>query len=196
MLSFASATLGFSAPAHAPAQPARADVRMESVADLEALAEKLNPAVGYYNPTPLAEMEFWGQSNEATIGFLRQAEIKHGRFAMAAFVGFIVQANGIKLSGYPYDTITATSPCEQWDQLPEAAKAQIILFIGILEVFSEHSYILKDQGQAHYMRGGKPGYFPSLKKGFGVHPVPFDLFDPLNFSKNRIEEDKAKKLNM
>ena len=47
-----------------------------------------------------------------------------------------------------------------------------------LEVFSEHSFILEKQGQKHYMKGGKPGYFPALTgdNGFGVHPVPFDLF--------------------
>ena len=46
------------------------------------------------------------------------------------------------------------------------------------------------------MKGGKPGFFPSLKKGFGVHPVPFDLYDPLGFSTNASPEKKAKGLNM
>ena len=115
---------------------------------------------------------------------------------MAGFVGFLVQANGIKFPWEPFRGITAASPCEQWDQLPEAAKYQIVLFIGFLEIFSEHSYILEAQGQKHYMRGGKPGYFPSLKQGFGVHPVPFDLFDPLDIMTNATPEQKAKRLNM
>jgi hypothetical protein len=34
------------------------------------------------------------------------------------------------------------------------------------------------------MRGGKPGFYPSLKKGGIPHPIPLDLFDPLGFSKN------------
>jgi hypothetical protein len=48
----------------------------ESKSDLEALAKKLNPVVGFYDPLNLAEAEFWGQTNEQTIGFLRHAEIK------------------------------------------------------------------------------------------------------------------------
>ena len=48
-------------------------------ADLESLAAKSNPALKYYDPLDLASTTIWGQSNEATIGFLRHAEIKHGR---------------------------------------------------------------------------------------------------------------------
>merc|ERR1719261_1251403 len=43
----------------------------------------------------------------------------------------------------------------------------------------------------HYMRGGKPGLFPSLKEAEGIpHPVPFDLFA------NDSEEKKARGLNV
>ena len=67
-----------SASAFAPAPTnSRASVAVqESKADLEALAADLNPIVKFYDPLNLAEAEFWGTTNEETIGFLRHAEIK------------------------------------------------------------------------------------------------------------------------
>lgn len=43
------------------------------------------------------------------------------------------------------------------------------------------------------MRGGTPGKFPDFsdRPDLIPHPVPFNLFDPFGFSKNRSEAAKA-----
>merc|ERR1719379_1018532 len=103
-----------------------------------------------------------------------------------------------------YSSFEGLSAPAVWDATPLAAKVQIILFVGFLEAWSETQYVPENDGQKHYMRGGKPGYFPTFDLGtpkddallgWGVaHPVPFNLYDPLNLSKNRSEEDKARGL--
>jgi hypothetical protein len=182
-----------------------ASAKME---DLEALAEELNPVIGFWDPLNLAEADFWEQGNDATVGFLRHAELKHGRVAMAAFVGFCVQSNDIvfpwKLTGDISfsDIAAAGGPPEQWDALPTAAKIQILLFIGFLEVWSENSGALEKDGNAHYMRGGVPGKFPGfngnsesgqwIQQGTVPHPT-LNLYDPfgLNSERSREELDKS-----
>ena len=140
--------------------PARASVSMESMDDLKALAVKLNPAVGYWDPLKLGEQEFWDNTNSETIGWLRHAEIKHGRVAMAGFVGYVVQSQGIRFPYAPFDGFAMdVSPVEQWDALPDVAKWQIILGVGFLEWWSELRLV---PGEAHYMKGGKPGYVPDF----------------------------------
>jgi len=188
----------------APRASAAATVRMETVSDLQVLAKKLNPTVGYYNPTTLTDMEFWGQSQEATIGFLRQAELKHGRVAMAAFVGYVLQANGVcwpwalSFDGTTFaDISSAGGPADQWDALPTNSKGQILLAIGFFEWWGENSYALGMAGEKHYMRGGKPGFYPPFMGGKGgiPHPLPLDsLFDPFGFQKGMSPEKKEKSL--
>eukprot|EP00585_Thalassiosira_rotula_P013169 CAMPEP_0196129844 /NCGR_PEP_ID=MMETSP0910-20130528/421_1 /TAXON_ID=49265 /ORGANISM="Thalassiosira rotula, Strain GSO102" /LENGTH=242 /DNA_ID=CAMNT_0041389039 /DNA_START=26 /DNA_END=754 /DNA_ORIENTATION=+ len=188
-LSLISLLIG-SAAAFAPAPAAKTTVALNGgMDDLKAIAEKSNPVLKFYDPLELSSTTIWGNSNDETIAFLRQSEIKHGRVAMAAFVGYIVQSNGIHFpwpistDGTPFP-FAAGSPPEQWDALSDAAKWQIILFIGFLEWYSE-------AGGTHYMRGGVPGQFPKFSDGGLVpHPVPFNLFDPFGFSKNRSEEAK------
>merc|ERR1719263_1660731 len=186
MLSAAALSpIAFQAPV-LPVAPATraASVKLMDKAGLEAEAKALNPVVGFFDPLNLASAEFWGDSEEATIGFHREAEIKHGRVAMAGFVGYIVHANDIR---FPWDKVansvpTGLSPQATWDAIPEAAKWQIILTISFFEFWRENSYVLEQEGEKHYMRGGKPGYFPTFDAL--PHPVPLNLFDPLGLSKN------------
>merc|ERR1712106_83950 len=137
------------------------------------------------------------------IGFLRHAEIKHGRVSMFAFVGYIVHENGIRwpwplTTSLPdYSSFEGLSAPAVWDALPMASKLQIIGVIGFFEVWSETKFVLESDGEKHYMSGGKPGYFPSFDLGepreglcaplgWGIaHPVPFNLYDPFGFSKQR-----------
>merc|ERR1719238_2292832 len=95
------------------------------------------------------------------------------------------------------DISAAGGPADQWDALPSAAKLQILVVIGFLEMWSETSAVLKADGQEHYVRGGKPGYFPSLSRSDELafpHPVPLDLFDPFGFTKKMSPERKEKAL--
>jgi len=204
MLAVSSAALSFApaVPALQPARAAASDVRMESTAELKTLAEGLNPKVGFYDPLGLSDMDFWGAGEEATVGFLRHSEIKHGRVAMAAFVGYIIQANGIyfplKLtsSGVFFKDISdAGFPEMQWDALPTASKLQILGAISFFELCGEASYLHEAQGEKHYMMGGKPGFYPSIKNAGVPHIVPLDLYDPFGWSKNATPEKKARGLN-
>ena len=69
-------------------------------ADLIALADSLpGPGTSFWDPLGLADQDYalgnvdGTVGNDATVAFLRHAEIKHGRVAMAAFVGYCVQSN-------------------------------------------------------------------------------------------------------
>jgi len=198
MLAQTVAAFSFAPAAPVSSPSVRSNVVMETVADLKSLATELNPVLGYWDPLGLAE----NYVDEAPIGYLRQAELKHGRVAMAAFVGFIVQSNGITfpgkltLDGVNFaDIAAAGGPGDQWDALPTASKLQIIGFVGIMEWCGENTAALEKNGQKHYMRGGKPGYFPPLNDAVPFHPVPLNLWDPFGiWMKSMSEEQKQKKL--
>jgi len=212
-----SAALGLASPTVSRVGDVRMMARSKGFgqADLEQLAVDQQIPMGFWDPLGLAKQDFWGQGNEATIGWLRHAEIKHGRIAMAGFIGYIVGANKIAfpwaLAGGPLagvgpyedvpgetimfsDIAAAGAPMDQWDALPSAAKLQILGTIFILEWIGETP---QKGGEPHYMRGGKPGYYPSLKEADGVpHPVPFDLFNPFGLLPEQTEAQKERGRNV
>jgi len=153
-----------------------------SMASKEELAASLNPAIGYFDPLGLADADFWSQGNEATYGFLRQAEIKHGRVAMMAFCGYIAQANGLTFPQFFGPLTTGATPEEQWFNLSIEGRCQIIGFIGFLEWWGEF-------GGKHYMRGGRPGEYPKFEN------IPaqwwLDLYDPFGIAAKNSAEKKA-----
>jgi len=165
----------------------------ESVADLEVLARKLNPVVKFYDPLNLSQAKFWGTSEEETVGFLRHAEIKHGRVAMFAFVGYLAHANGIvfpwamQMDGTHFPGAGGGgSPPELWDSISDGGRIQILAFIGFLELWSE------TQG-THYMRGGRPGDFPD----FDSSKIPggaLNLYDPFGWNRSMTNDQKETRL--
>jgi len=200
-MKLAAATLlsllaGASAFAPQASTPSTTTSMSETKADLESLAGELNPQVKFYDPVGLADQTFWGQSEEATIGFLRQSEIKHGRIAMFAFVGYCVQSNvhfpwAMTTSGLPFPS-TDLSPEAQWDAIPEAAKWQIFTVIAALEIWDECG----GGAMPHYMRGRQPGKYPPFQAfRDNIHFV-LDLYDPAGLHKNVPQEKKDRRLVM
>ncbi|KAH8057992.1 chlorophyll A-B binding protein [Aureococcus anophagefferens] len=152
------------APGVRRARPRAAGVALsETKADLEALQKALpGPPNSYWDPLALGSATFdWGpQGEEATVGWLRHSEIKHGRVAMAAFVGFIAQCTPLVSGEHKY--------------LPY--KGYIFGLIGMLESYGEGAGA--PDGYVHYMKGGKPGYYPPIAGRAGWGQVTLDLWDP------------------
>eukprot|EP00543_Licmophora_paradoxa_P003467 CAMPEP_0202449294 /NCGR_PEP_ID=MMETSP1360-20130828/8030_1 /ASSEMBLY_ACC=CAM_ASM_000848 /TAXON_ID=515479 /ORGANISM="Licmophora paradoxa, Strain CCMP2313" /LENGTH=245 /DNA_ID=CAMNT_0049067163 /DNA_START=56 /DNA_END=793 /DNA_ORIENTATION=- len=183
-----AALLASTAAAFAPSAPQRASTQLSETADdLAAIAKKANPIVGFFDPLDLAGQNFWDTTSEETIGFLRESEVKHGRIAMFAFVGYIVHANGItfpwpmQLDGTPFPK--ASSAPEAWDAISDEAKLQIFAFVGFLEFYREVA------SEKHYMKGGKIGEFPA----FDASVIPggaLNLYDPFGTSSKNSAETK------
>merc|ERR1719311_1162918 len=85
---------------------------------------------------------------------------------MAGFIGYCIHENGIHFPwtypGVDWVAFEKMSALAVWDNLPVGVRLQIIVGVGILEAYGENSVALEADGEAHYMRGGKPGYYPTF----------------------------------
>merc|ERR1719375_851923 len=164
--------------------------KQEMAALAEANPDFLGKSLGLWDPLNCLDFDFWSLGNEATIGYLRHAEIKHGRVAMAGFLGYIAQSTDL-VSG-PHTVLpfrgyeAGLTPPEQWDAIPLYGKLQILVFVGMLESYGEGAG--NPEGYLHYTKGGLPGYFPPIAGRAGFGQVTLNLYDPLGW----FNEDKDK----
>merc|ERR1719271_643736 len=164
--------------------------KQEMAALAEANPDFLGKSLGLWDPLNCLDFDFWSLGNEATIGYLHHAEIKHGRVAMAGFLGYIAQSTDL-VSG-PHTVLpfrgyeAGLIPPEQWDAIPLYGKLQILVFVGMLESYGEGAG--DPEGYVHYTKGGLPGYFPPIAGRAGFGQVTLNLYDPLGW----FNEDKDK----
>jgi len=184
-----------------PAPSAPSTVMKESLADLKQLQKDIpGPPGDYFDPLALGSMTFdWGpQGEEATVGWLRHSEIKHGRVAMAGFLGFLAGCTPLVSGEHKYlpyrGYVAGVTPQEQWDNIPLYGKLQILVLVGMLESYGEGAS--QPDGYVHYMKGGKPGFYPEIKGkgGPGGHFL-FNLWDPFSLiSKKRTAAENERGL--
>jgi len=157
-----------------------------------------------WDPLGLADL-----GSPATLAWMRHAELKHSRVAMAAFTGWLVAtgnqlavANGQEGVHFPgaispwqtgttFDEIAAAGgPMEQWQAVPEVGKLQIIGAIFIIEHQSEWKL------KPHYMApGGKPGDLKGLKNFWD--PIGLTKkYDAAGLERQRLSEIKNGRLAM
>mmetsp|Transcript_9398 Transcript_9398/g.16184 ORF Transcript_9398/g.16184 Transcript_9398/m.16184 type:complete len:222 (+) Transcript_9398:74-739(+) len=116
---------------------------------------------GVYEETNL---EFWdplnlaGQVGDEALVWFRASEIKHGRVAMLASLGYALGGYDVTFPGniapgVSFKSINVDGPFSAWSKVPEEGKLQILISILIIEIYSEAQ-------KPHYMRGGPVGVIP------------------------------------
>eukprot|EP00552_Chaetoceros_brevis_P005085 CAMPEP_0197734864 /NCGR_PEP_ID=MMETSP1435-20131217/25_1 /TAXON_ID=426625 /ORGANISM="Chaetoceros brevis, Strain CCMP164" /LENGTH=199 /DNA_ID=CAMNT_0043322301 /DNA_START=1 /DNA_END=600 /DNA_ORIENTATION=+ len=162
-------TLAASAAAFAPAQVAQTSTALNAFEGEVGVQAPL----GLFDPLGLLD-----DADQERFDRLRYVEVKHGRIAQLAFLGNIITRAGVHLpgtidkAGDTFDSIP-----DGWaaiNAIPDAGVAQLILFVGFLELG-----VMKDvTGEAEF-----PGDFRNGSLDYG-----WDNFDEeTKLSKRGIE---------
>jgi len=185
-LSSFSATSYLTAPVPALRAVRAQQPQMAFIDSLEGTGEETGGEI--WDPLSISD----SVSDEALMWF-RAAELKHGRAAMLACVGYLTTAAGFTFpgeiaKGVTFESVAAGGTYGAWDAVPSEGKLQILLLIGCIEWASETK-------KPHYMKGGVPGKLDKLPfdgiAGLWAPKIPF--WDPLNFLGALSPEEKARK---
>merc|ERR1719379_290046 len=165
-LCLAATASAFVPSTHTVSARARAAERTVTSMALEDMVG-VGPETGnkVFDPAGLAKL-----GSDKTLAWYRACELKHGRVAMLATGGWMVQSLGVHFPGYisssqklKFEDL-GTEPLAAFSKLPDAGKAQIITAILCVEIASE-------LGKPHYTKGGD-----------------FVEFDPLGIAKTLTPE--------
>jgi light-harvesting complex I chlorophyll a/b binding protein 4 len=178
------ASLMASAAAFAPAQQG---------ASSSALKEFANGMVGSEGPEPMpftsgsrtsVEFDPCGFAERAPewLPWFREAELKHGRAAMLATVGFVVP-EFVRIPGEQFSFESIPKVIDAHDALPDSMK-QIFLWISLIEAMSFPAYAGMSQG---YDR--RPG-------DYSFDPLGFYPTDPQKQKEMQLKELKNGRLAM
>ena len=138
-------------------------------------------------------LDIAGSVSDEALMWFRASELKHGRAAMLATVGYMIGAAGITFpgdiaNGVSFSSVNSNGVFSAWSSVPEGGKLQILSLILMIEWASESK-------KPHYMRGGVPGKIDQLPfdgiKGIWTPKIKF--WDPLGFMGALSPEQKAKK---
>jgi len=188
MLSLASlSATSFAAPAPLHVVSRAAPVRMSFKDGL--IGADAETAYKKWDPLGISDVV-----DDSTLKWFRAAEIKHGRVAMLASVGYLVGALGITFpgeiaKGVTFESVNAAGVFSAWGNVPAYGKLQILTIILMLEWASETK-------KPHYTSpDGVPGKIDQLPfegiKGIWTPKIRF--WDPLGFMGALTEEQKAEK---
>jgi hypothetical protein len=118
------ATFAASASAFAPAQTSSKTTALNAWNEVGITAP-----VGYFDPLGFAK-----NKSDAQMAYYRESELKHGRVAMAACLGWYITAAGVHPA---FNSSLSSDPLEAAKQLPLVGWLQFVLGCGAIEWLGE-----------------------------------------------------------
>jgi len=151
--------LAGSAAAFAPMASVKPVTTVLNAGDVYDMPGATAPFKGF-DPLGLATL-----GSPETLAWFRAAELKHGRVAMLATTGYLVQGAGYHWPGMlsskvSFESLSTMKPLDAWAMVPDEGKSQIVFSIFLAELISE------SQG-THYTKGGE---------------LPVIVFPPIDFT--------------